>query len=296
MPSPRSGYERLTDEPVLRPPSRETIDSYRRAATQVRNAGENGAHPPRVVDSNGRGQRLFDAAPGDATDYAGFCAGLKQTWGGRGLKDARATSRAASQMRQARLLVIALAATQAVGAAVFAYVTLQDPASGNRDISSHLTSSLILASGCVGLVGGLRRSPWALQAYFMSQIWALAVTFAQWLRSQQQAGRTSLFCGFRAATADDADCSAVLDSTTAGVVVLVLAAVYGSMFATDMLAEGLQDQLELEDQLSLIRFSWLMHRKTLVGVQRFEDVVHTRFKELVSMGFLKLRPTPSKAL
>jgi hypothetical protein len=30
-----------------------------------------------------------------------------------------------------------------------------------------------------------------------------------------------------------------------------------------------------------------MHRKTLAGVQRFEDLIHSKFEELVGMGYLK---------
>ena len=32
-----------------------------------------------------------------------------------------------------------------------------------------------------------------------------------------------------------------------------------------------------------------MHKKTLVGIQRFEDLIHAKFEELVLLGFLKPR-------
>ena len=60
----------------------------------------------------------------------------------------------------------------------------------------------------------------------------------------------------------------------------------------DVFAEKLQDQFEYEDQLSLIRFAWLMHRKTLVGVQRFENLLHHKFDELVDAGVLQARTSP----
>ena len=68
--------------------------------------------------------------------------------------------------------------------------------------------------------------------------------------------------------------------------------VYASMFYTDLLAERLQDGREEEDERSLMSFAWLMHKKTLVGVQRFEDMIHAKFEELVLLGFLKPRWQP----
>ena len=62
-------------------------------------------------------------------------------------------------------------------------------------------------------------------------------------------------------------------------------------FFTDLLSERLQDELEDRDERSLLHFAWLMHKKTLVGVQRFEDLIHAKFEELVLLGFLKPRPT-----
>ena len=75
-------------------------------------------------------------------------------------------------------------------------------------------------------------------------------------------------------------------------IVLSLVAAYASMMVADVFAEKLQDQFEYEDQLSLIRFAWLMHRKTLVGVQRFESRIHHMFDDLVDAGFLQARASP----
>ena len=76
-------------------------------------------------------------------------------------------------------------------------------------------------------------------------------------------------------------------------IVVSLVSAYVSMFVAEIFAEKLQDQYEYEDQLSLVRFAWLMHRKTLVGAQRFEDLVHTKFGELVDAGFLMPRGASS---
>ena len=67
-----------------------------------------------------------------------------------------------------------------------------------------------------------------------------------------------------------------------------------AQFYTDLLSEQLQDELEQQDQHSLLHFAWLMHKKTLVGVQRFEDLIHAKFEELVLLGFLKPRWQPHK--
>lgn len=65
-------------------------------------------------------------------------------------------------------------------------------------------------------------------------------------------------------------------------------------FYTDLLSEQLQDELEQQDQHSLLHFAWLMHKKTLIGVQRFEDLIHAKFEELVLLGFLRPRWQPHK--
>ena len=41
--------------------------------------------------------------------------------------------------------------------------------------------------------------------------------------------------------------------------------------------------------MQIVKFIWLMHKKTMVGVQRFEDLIHAKFEELVLLGFLKPR-------
>jgi len=49
-----------------------------------------------------------------------------------------------------------------------------------------------------------------------------------------------------------------------------------------------QLQLEYHDNHLLVQFVWLMQKRTLVSVSRFEEIIHTQFAELVSLGYLKL--------
>ena len=64
------------------------------------------------------------------------------------------------------------------------------------------------------------------------------------------------------------------------------------MFCTDLLAEQLTDERAASDERALLSFAWLMHKKTRIGVQRFEDLIHAKFEELVLLGFLKPRWQP----
>jgi len=237
------------------------------------------------------GPRLFDAGPGDAHDYSSFCTALANHQELRGLRDADEIRQRTTCVRELTVTLSALALTQAACAAVFATTLLIDLASGADDSAAILTTTVIFGSGCVGLIGGFWRSTWALQSFFLTQIWTLALVFAQWLRSQQQFGRVSIFCHQHVSGAGghQAGCAAATDAAQLAAIVLSLVVVYASMFVSDVLAERLQDEREREDQVALVRFSWLMHRKTLVGVQRFEEVIHQRFEELVQMGFLRRR-------
>ena len=284
-------YARLI-EPELPPPSREYIEAYCRAQSLARppttDATHSGARPPGAPSAvtasadhqHRRGPRIFDAGPGDAADYASFCAALAHHRELRGLRDADELHRRTTLARMLSLTLSALALSQGVSASVFGYTLWVDL---GDDPAAQLTCAIVFGSGCLGLVGGVWRLTWALQSFFMTQIWALAFVFAQWLRSQQRSGRTSLFCQQYAA----GKCAAGTDATQLGAIILSLMLVYASMFVSDVLAERLQNDLEREDQVSLIRLSWHMHRKTLAGVQRFEDLIHSKFEELVGMGYLK---------
>ena len=289
--SAMNSYTRLAEEPPLRPPSKEYIESYCRAQALARASSPGvtaAARPLQATAADRRGPRLFNAGPGDAVDYASFCTALSNHRELRGLRDADEIRQRAVRLRILALAVSALALTQTVCAGIIAYTFWVDLASGANDVASLITTSVVIGSGCFGLYGGIARSQWALQAFFLSQVWALAVVLAQWLRSQQQSRSTSLFCDEHR-TAEVAEACSNLGGMQIAAILLTILMVYLSMFVTDSFAQELQTELEREDQLSLIRFSWLMHRKTLVGVQRFEDMIHTRFEELVNMGFLRPR-------
>ena len=289
------GYAKLSEEPPLRPPSREYIESYCRAQALARSPTSPrttyGARPLAAAAER-RGPRLFDAGPGDAADYAGFCAAMVHHHELRGLRDADELQQKKKRVHTLAYTLSLLALAQTTCAAVFAYTNLVDLGSGASDTAARITTAVVFGSGCIGGAGGLLRSRWALSAFFLSQIWALALVFAQWLRSQQLSARAVIFCHQHAAGASGHAAGCSTDVTQLISIVLTLGLVYASMFVSDVLAERLQDELESEDQLSLIRFGWLMHRKTLVGIQRFEDLIHTKFEELVVMGYLKPRPTP----
>jgi len=48
-------------------------------------------------------------------------------------------------------------------------------------------------------------------------------------------------------------------------------------------------RLEDEDNQQIVKFVWLMNKKTLLGIHRFEEQIHHEFEKLVGMGFLKLK-------
>ena len=50
-----------------------------------------------------------------------------------------------------------------------------------------------------------------------------------------------------------------------------------------------QDRDEEEDNQQVTKFIWLMRKKTLLGIHRFEELIHTEFEKLVGIGFLKLK-------
>ena len=42
--------------------------------------------------------------------------------------------------------------------------------------------------------------------------------------------------------------------------------------------------------MAIVKFVWLMNKKTLVGVHRLEEEIHHRFDQLVEAGFLRKAP------
>lgn len=156
------------------------------------------------------------------------------------------------------------------------------------------TSAIVAFSGALGVYSGMRKRRWALHGFFLTQVWALSAVAAQWLRSRQAAARESIFCADRDAATigghEAARCAAAGSTTQLGALVVALGVVYASMFFTDLLVEAVQDQTEQADERNTLHFAWLMQKKGLVGIQRFEELIHTKFEELVVMGFLSPRP------
>ena len=63
-----------------------------------------------------------------------------------------------------------------------------------------------------------------------------------------------------------------------------------SIFYANMLSESLQDARSGEIQKALVRLTWVMQKKSAVGMQRVEEFIHREFEELVELGWLKLKP------
>ena len=295
--SMQRGYSRLGDDPCLCPPSRDYVESYCKSQQLAQTGISSRTIPLTSTSERQDSQRLFDAKPGDAGDYASFCSALSQDPSYRGLRHEVESRQGGMHIHGTSLTLGILGLTQSACAWLFGYTLWVDPASGAVDHASLTTCGVIFASGVLGFIGGALRSQWSLRAFFLSQIWALALVCGQWLRSQQQSDRTMIFCEQHiAGQAMSYRCAAAIDTAQVAAILLSLVVAYASMFVSDMLVERLQDELEHQDQVALVRFSWLMHRKTLVGIQRFEDRIRSKFEELVMLGFLKPRHSPTKTL
>jgi len=246
-----------------------------------------------------RGPRLFDPAQGDPTDERSFFASLGHELSG--LRDQENIKARHQRLMHTCRRVMALAAVQTGCAVVILSSQILQPAA-LRDSAAVLTSIVVAAAGGLGMYGVIRRdeadaealarsikrSVWPLHAFFLSQIWVLAAVASQWMRSQAVAARQATVFASQGRETPGNQSLVNLSFLTA------LAVVYASMFYTDLLSEQLQDELEQQDQHSLLHFAWLMHKKTLIGVQRFEDLIHAKFEELVLLGFLRPRWQPHK--
>lgn len=151
------------------------------------------------------------------------------------------------------------------------------------------TLLLIGASGIIGLVGACRWWAEALQLFFITQIWSLSTLFSQFLKHLQARRRQDIFCeesaGADAGGCGDGESQSLVVFTLVGALIVV----YVSMFLSDNLSEFLQDKLENEDQQQIIQFVWTMNKKSLLGIHRFEELIHAEFEKLVNLGFLKLK-------
>jgi hypothetical protein len=271
--------------PGLRPPTQAYLSSLV-APTRAPLPSEGSSSGVPRPTAAGRKPRLFDPQSGDGTaSPESYFAPLGSEL--RGLDDSLAAGSRALRLRQTASRVTILAALQTLlAAAVFSAQAFDD----NPSHVPMLVAVIAGFSGALGLYGGQRRHAWALQAFFMTQIWVLACVVAEWLRSQQAAAREAIFCKERA----EATGSHHTSSCGGGGGFAACASL--PMVLADLLSEQLQDSHELADEKALLHFAWLMHKKTLVGVQRFEERLHAKFDELVQLGFLKPRaPLSSRA-
>ena len=236
-----------------------------------------------------RSPRLFahDMVHRDHSDGGdAFFAALDPAY--RSVRDEAALAKQRAKLSAAALQASLLAGVQMSCGAILALNLIYE---GRNEAGLFGTSAILVISGLCGLVGSLRRSSWALEAYFLTQIVVLAVTAAQWLRSQQAARKTALFCAEHTrgigSKADACDTGHLFAQVSA--LLIGLGVVYASMFSMDRLTERLQDEREQADNRRVLEFSSEMHQSTLAGVKRFEDRIHMRFEELVRDGFLKPR-------
>lgn len=102
---------------------------------------------------------------------------------------------------------------------------------------------------------------------------------------------------------------------------LAFGVVYCSIFVADTLAQAFQDQtvhaskyrrgpppakplclrslahlvpISLPSPRRIVQMVWLMQKRTLVSVSRFEAIIHAHFEELVNNGLLQLTPRARK--
>ena len=288
----------MEETPTLQPPSsafcRSRVMASASSAASPSCVGSAAASPTGHAFER-RGPRLFDPHAGDPTDPTSFFAPLANYVSLRGLDDEEVIARRNAEVRRAQQRVVGLSALQTACAAVMLATHAVDGSHDSAGSALIFTSAVVAAAGVFGVLGGSRRGVWALAAFEATQIWVLAAIAAQWLRAQQASARERVFCEEREAArlhgGHEDTCGIAPDVLRFAALIVALLVVYASMFFTDLLAEQLQDTRETEDQRALIHFAWLMHKKTLVGVQRFEDLIHAKFEELVLLGFLKPRPT-----
>jgi hypothetical protein len=150
-----------------------------------------------------------------------------------------------------------------------------------------MTVAVTAASGVVGVCGAFFRVGPALHWFVISQVWCLSNIISQCVRDRQSTRRQRIFC----ADAPDANSSclmAVHDQQTGALLCGMLVA-YGSVFLADGLAQSIQQALDYRDNHLLVQFVWLMQKRTLVSVSRFEETIHTQFEELINLGYLTLK-------
>ncbi|KAL1525097.1 hypothetical protein AB1Y20_019969 [Prymnesium parvum] len=261
-------------QPWLRPPTQDYIEKQMRSGASV--SPSNSTSKP--LKPYGAATRLFEhqANAPEPTELSSYYGGVSSS---------AEMKRAALQADWQRLMLMLLCTAQAVAGLVgFMYVSGWTTVSA-RSRMIQATLILISVSGGLGGVGAWRRWSETLQAFFIAQIWSLSTVLSQFLAAQQLNKRRDVFCLGRDDTQNCEDHMGLGTLALGGAIVLV----YVSMFFADGLSEHLQDQLEDEDNQQIVKFVWLMNKKTLLGIHRFEEQIHHEFEKLVGMGFLKLK-------
>lgn len=196
---------------------------------------------------------------------------------------AEARERNAGRLRMA---VVILCTVQSACAACF-LATMTAMPDGFESGLLVMTVAVTAASGVVGICGAFYRVGPALHWFVISQVWCLSNIIAQCVRDRQSTRRQRIFC------ADEPDAGssclmAVQDRQAAALFGGMLVA-YISVFVADGLAQSIQQQFEYRDNHLLVQFVWLMQKRTLISVSRFEETIHTQFEELINLGYLKLK-------
>ena len=187
----------------------------------------------------------------------------------------------AASIRSKGQWLLILSAAQFVTAAWLALRSIGALFGGTADEKELLLVLLLVASSAaMGLHGALTHARAALTGFFLTQVWALAQIVALWLGRSKRSARRTVFCQTHASA--EGDCE--FEALEVGGLLLGLLCMYVSLLASGSLSEALQDRREYDDNASLVRFTWLMNQKLLVGVRRFEDALNRNFEDLFKLS------------
>ena len=284
--------------PTLRPPNPQYVDEYIKAnsasAPDSRGlrtlASPGGGGSPAAGSSDEQvyaAPRLFEemAATAEPDDMASFYHGLTHGQGAF----AAAMRRAAEERLVYRRRLVLLCGVQSVGATLYLFLQSWEPAqlaAGMLLVSTGVT----LVSSAIGCVGAWYEMRNALHWYYLSQLWALGVTVQQWVHDLYDAERTTILCDEPGGGRDPRCWLNGSESLQVFALLAVTAVCLLSIFYANMLSESLQDARSGEIQKALVRLTWVMQKKSAVGMQRVEEFIHREFEELVELGWLKLKP------
>ena len=193
-------------------------------------------------------------------------------------------------LKRLRALLIVISLVQTACALVSMSTIATNP-QGLEATLLLLTVSVTTGSGIVGFFGAWYEERNVINWFFITQIWCLSTVVSQFLRNQQSSRRQHLLC-------DDA----VLNNASPGTgcangelylqsrsLQVTFCTVFASLFVSDSMSEMIQGGREDVNQLLVSRFVWQMRKRTLVGIHRFEESIHSKFEDLVSLGYIKVK-------